>query len=637
MIRVAIGRELVLFALAICLPCLVLIVIAARAVTQERSARTTRAAEQRERILRQVRGECRARLKRIADDELRALRRGDPYVHPETMLAARLQDGRLALPWEDHRAGRHWRRRVEQDGFGQFLRECETAEFEPARAVRAGEVCKEAVSAARNPVQSAYTRFIWARVLDQAGSQDDSLRLYAGLAGGDPSITDEDGVPLALLAAQRLVPDNASTWQVLATGWAAMTRSRWLAPLACDALSDISDRLPEPAGPAEAAAIGEFRREVLSRTRRTQQVSELQSDLPRLRLDPAAGTWTLYGADPWLVGEVRSSDGVDALMALDARELFAGFPAISGSVIVEASDRRGTPLGEEFAGVRILFPAAAYDPDAGGIPWSRLFQFAVVVVAAATMFAGYLLWRDLRRELKAAELRTQFVSSVSHELKTPLTAIRMYAETLQAGRTPDKQTAGEYLETIVRESERLSRLVDGVLLFSKNEQGKHTYRMRPTAIGGVIDAAARAVEHPMRQQGFRFRITIRKELPRVLADHDALEQAVLNLLSNAMKYSGDSRDIELAAAGEDGQAVIRVTDRGVGIAPEEQSRIFEKFYRAPTRENQLLPGTGLGLALVAQIVKAHRGRVEVESAPGKGSTFTIRLPLEKSNEPDSGD
>jgi len=165
-------------------------------------------------------------------------------------------------------------------------------------------------------------------------------------------------------------------------------------------------------------------------------------------------------------------------------------------------------------------------------------------------------------------------------------------------------------------------------MFSKAEQGKRTYRLRPVAPAEVVRDAARALEYPLSQHGFRLHMQVEEGLPLVHADRDALEQAILNLLSNAMKFSGDARDIELGLARSNGEIVVRVADRGIGIAPEEQSRIFDKFYRAPTRENQLIPGTGLGLALVAQIVKAHGGRVEVESAPGRGSTFRLRLPVE---------
>jgi signal transduction histidine kinase len=204
------------------------------------------------------------------------------------------------------------------------------------------------------------------------------------------------------------------------------------------------------------------------------------------------------------------------------------------------------------------------------------------------------------------------------------------AETLQMGRVKDSATESEYLDTIVNECERLSRLVDGVLLFSKTEQGKKVFHLRSMNAADAVRAAVRAIDYPLSQQGFQLDVSMEPELPPVRADRDALQQAILNLLSNAMKYSGEARSIELTVGREGRFVAIRVTDHGVGIASEEQSRVFEKFYRAPTPENQRIAGTGLGLALVEQIVKAHGGEIEVKSERGKGSTFLIRLPVEES-------
>jgi signal transduction histidine kinase len=131
------------------------------------------------------------------------------------------------------------------------------------------------------------------------------------------------------------------------------------------------------------------------------------------------------------------------------------------------------------------------------------------------------------------------------------------------------------------------------------------------------------------QQGFTLRLSIEDDLPSLRADPDALEQAILNLLTNAMKYSGDSREIDLRLGSRNGDAIIEVTDRGLGIALDEQKHVFEKFYRARSHESHLIAGTGLGLTLVAHIVDAHGGRVELESAPGTGSTFSILIPAER--------
>jgi len=241
--------------------------------------------------------------------------------------------------------------------------------------------------------------------------------------------------------------------------------------------------------------------------------------------------------------------------------------------------------------------------------------------------SGYLLLHSVNRELQTAEMRSHFVASVSHELKTPLTAIRMFAETLALGRTRDDSTRSEYLNTIVSESERLTRLVESVLDFSKIEQGKKIYRMRPTELPDVVRSAAKAMQYPLAQQGFDLNVRIDEELPSVSADADALEQAILNLLSNAMKYSSNSRQIELCCSRLNGNAVITVTDRGIGISHNDQPRIFEKFYRVRSSDTDLIAGTGLGLTLVKHIAQAHGGSVDVESAPGKGSTFSIRIPV----------
>jgi len=244
------------------------------------------------------------------------------------------------------------------------------------------------------------------------------------------------------------------------------------------------------------------------------------------------------------------------------------------------------------------------------------------------LFGAYLLWRDVRRDLQMAELRSQFVSSVSHELKTPLTAIRMFAETLRLGRSKNQKTQRDYLDTIVNESQRLTRLLNNVLDFSKIEQGKRIYRPALASLADIIQAAARTMEYPLSQQGFRLHVQADEGLPQVRVDRDAIEQAILNLLHNAMKYSGESREIELRLQRKDSYALIQVVDRGVGIDPQEKKRIFEKFYRIPSEENKRLPGTGLGLAIVSHIVKAHGGHIEVESALGQGSTFSIYLPFE---------
>jgi signal transduction histidine kinase len=271
----------------------------------------------------------------------------------------------------------------------------------------------------------------------------------------------------------------------------------------------------------------------------------------------------------------------------------------------------------------------AEDLDASSSERS-FYSLSLFFVVMLTFIGAFFLWRDTRRETRIAELRSQFVSSVSHELKTPLTSIRMFAETLQMSDEAgpgDPKMRGEYLDTIVNETERLTRLLNNVLDFSRIERGQKNYHMETALLPDVIDAALRTMRFPLAEQGFHLKLDVAGDIPAMPVDRDAIEQAVLNLLSNAMKYSGKNRDIELRLCRRNGSALIQVSDHGIGISADQQRRIFEKFYRVPTKENKAISGTGLGLALVAHIAEAHRGSVEVESTPGAGSTFSIRIPV----------
>jgi signal transduction histidine kinase len=250
--------------------------------------------------------------------------------------------------------------------------------------------------------------------------------------------------------------------------------------------------------------------------------------------------------------------------------------------------------------------------------------FLLLVVIMAGLFATYRL---VRRETEMARLKADFVANVSHDLKTPLSLIRMFSETLEMDRVPAEAKRREYYAIIARESERLSRLIDNVLDFSRIEGGRRKYDIAPTTVEPMIRETLDSFGYVLAQQGFKVEVSVAPDLPEVPMDADAVSQALANLLDNAIKYSGAHKVLRVEAGSRDGHLALSVADEGIGIPREEQQKIFEKFYRVGRSETQGRRGSGMGLALVRHVAEAHGGRVTVESQPGSGSRFTLWLPL----------
>jgi two-component system phosphate regulon sensor histidine kinase PhoR len=266
------------------------------------------------------------------------------------------------------------------------------------------------------------------------------------------------------------------------------------------------------------------------------------------------------------------------------------------------------------------------DPSASAARGRRkAIDLVLIGMALAVITSGLvLLLLAVRRERRANALKSEFISNVSHELKTPLSIISMFGEMLASGRVKGPAQATEYAEVIWRESVRLARLIDNVLDFAKIERGVDVYEF---AEGDVAEVCARAVElssHRLHNAGMTTVVDLPAELPARI-DGNALTLAVLNLIDNAIKYAADGERIELSARAAGGRIEIVVRDHGPGIAADEHARIFERFYRAKAVRLQPIRGSGIGLALVEHIAVAHGGGVKVASEPGQGATFTLWL------------
>jgi signal transduction histidine kinase len=259
-------------------------------------------------------------------------------------------------------------------------------------------------------------------------------------------------------------------------------------------------------------------------------------------------------------------------------------------------------------------------------------QLALMIVLALAMGLGvFLAAGAAAREVRLAELKSNFVASVSHDLKTPLALIQLFAETLELGRVRTPERAQEYYRIINGESKKLTRLIENILDFSRMEAGLRPYRMEPADVSECVNKVLARMGTQFAQGNFAVTPKIASDLPRILADEGAAEQAIENLIANAMKYSGDAKHIEIEAKRLNGHIVVSVTDHGIGISHREQGRIFRKFYRVQRELGGGPQGTGLGLAIVDHTMRGHGGFVRVESEPDRGSTFSLHFPIPSEN------
>jgi signal transduction histidine kinase len=255
-------------------------------------------------------------------------------------------------------------------------------------------------------------------------------------------------------------------------------------------------------------------------------------------------------------------------------------------------------------------------------------QFALMLLLAGVMGIGvFLVAGAAAREVRLAELKSNFVASVSHDLKTPLALIQLFAETLELGRVRSTDRAQEYYRIINGEAKKLTRLIENLLDFSRMEAGLRPYTLEPADIGALVQHVLGVMERQFTQGQFEVSATVAPGLPTIMADVVAVERAVENLLANAIKYSGDARRIDVTVTPAHGEVVVRVRDYGIGIARREQRKIFRKFYRVHHELGGGPQGTGLGLAIVDHTMRGHGGYVGVESEPGRGSTFTLHFPV----------
>jgi len=304
---------------------------------------------------------------------------------------------------------------------------------------------------------------------------------------------------------------------------------------------------------------------------------------------------------------------------------------------VEAGEAMGKPLGEITRApdllnlissvIRGIPPAETEVIIRGGDERVIKAMAEPLQDLQGNVIGALLLLRDVTRESRLEQVRKEFVANVSHELRTPITAIKGFAETLLDTAPHDAQESERFLRTIVRHADRLNSIIEDLLTLSRIEQeAEHrSIIMEPGSIRMVLEAAVEEVAALAGDFGVALKIRCEEDIEAPV-NASLLQQAVANLIDNAIKYGKEGKEVEVSAEQREDEVVIRVKDYGPGIPKDHLARVFERFYRIDRSASRKFGGTGLGLAIVKHVAIAHGGRAEVESAPGKGSTFSIHLP-----------
>ncbi len=257
----------------------------------------------------------------------------------------------------------------------------------------------------------------------------------------------------------------------------------------------------------------------------------------------------------------------------------------------------------------------------------KIYAWIALITALAICALAGIAGIAVSRQLRLHELKSTSVATVAHELRTPLASMRLLVDTLREGRCRTEEQRREYLDLIAAENLRLSRLTDNFLTHSRLDRGAHAFTFVPVALRAVIDQAVAALRGKLDAPGCAFTLDVVEPLPEITADRDGLLTILTNLLENALKYTGDEKRITLRVRSNSDAVTLTITDNGVGLSRAERKHIFEPFFQADQKLTRAREGCGLGLAIVREIVLAHRGTVEVESEPGKGSAFVVTLPL----------
>jgi len=396
----------------------------------------------------------------------------------------------------------------------------------------------------------------------------------------------------------------------------------------------------------------------------TTPIRDMEHFTERLRSGETPGTLMIRSSDEigqlaeninYMVDELQKR--IAALQEEKAKVEAAFSSALDGVLILDHQGRietvnRGmwTMIGERYRDLVGKTPLEAFrnlglqkaldQYRSGGVPVSQEVELGeeepVMLDVSITPVRGVdeaegktmLVFHDMTRLKKLERMRVDFVANVTHEIKTPLTAILGYVETLQEGAIEDRETAKKFLSAIARHAERLNRLVEDLLTISNTELGELHFSFESVALSGIAQSVLHMIQQKTGEKKIRIASAIPEDLPLIRADRDRLSQILINVLDNAVKFTPEGGTVSLSAAPASGnEVVVKIADTGIGIPRDEIPRLGERFYRVDKTRSRELGGTGLGLSIVKHLMTAHKGRMEIESQLGRGTTVSLYFPI----------
>jgi signal transduction histidine kinase len=359
---------------------------------------------------------------------------------------------------------------------------------------------------------------------------------------------------------------------------------------------------------------------------------------PTLSATALADTWRLSLAGDAVELLYTKTYLQSALQALAQQK----FPEVGVLLLPPTGEIRtdgvlaSTPVGKLMPGWRVTLSAKEGASGAAATARISLYLWAGILITGSIVLLSVITGGYINRQIRENRLKNDLIATVSHELKTPLSSMRLFVDTLLDEQPGTASNTKEYLQLILKENLRLSRLIDDFLTFSRMERGKQPFVMQPCRIETLVHPALQAVQKKLETSDFEVTIDIAPNLPQINADADFMLTALINLIDNAHKYSGDSKRILIAAYRRDKHICIEVQDWGIGMSRRHHKKIFNRFYRIDQSLSRETDGCGLGLNIVSFIVKAHTGKIEVESELNQGSLFRLCLPaieISKTNLP----